>query len=119
MTERPSAAARLWDAAALVLIAGGAALVLDAHAGMKGIQASQIHAVTIAATKEAPNITRWVHFRTMSNFGFALIVGGVAVGVAAWYRSRREIAARAAVVPMAPATVIPTLPNVLPNVPPE
>lgn len=118
MTDRPSAAARLWDAAALVLVAGGAALVLDAHAGMKGIQASQIHAVTIEATKEAPNITRWVHFRTMSNIGFALIIGGVAVGVAAWYRSRREIAART-IVPVAGADTVAALPDAMPNVPRE
>ena len=84
MTGRPSAAARLWDAAALALVAGGAALYVAAHAGMNGILASQVHLATI----EAPNITRWVHYRTMSNLGLALVLAGVGVGIAAYYRSR-------------------------------
>ena len=84
MTERPSAAARRWDAAALALVAGGAALYVAAHAGMRSILASQVHLATI----EAPNITRWVHYRTMSNIGLALVVAGIGVGITAYYRSR-------------------------------
>jgi hypothetical protein len=109
MTDRPSAAARAWDAAALVLVAAGTAVVLRAHEGLKGIQAAQIHAATI----EAPNITRWVHYRTMSNIGFAMIAGGVVVGVVAWYRSRRE-QARARALPV----VIPDAP-IVSEVPPN
>ncbi len=95
MTNRPSAAARLWDAAALALVAGGAALYLSAHSGMQGILASQVHRATI----EAPNITRWVHYRTMSNLGLALVLAGVGVGIAAYYRSQRLRAQSAAVMP--------------------
>ncbi len=95
VTDRPSAAARLWDAAALALVAGGAALYLSAHTGMKGILASQVHLATI----EAPNITRWVHYRTMSNLGLALVVLGVGVGIAAYYRSRRPSTQGAAGLP--------------------
>ncbi len=95
MTNRPSAAARLWDAAALALVAGGAALYLSAHTGMKGILVSQVHLATV----EAPNITRWVHYRTMSNLGLALILAGVGVGIAAYYRSQRSRAQGAAAVP--------------------
>jgi len=113
MTDQPSAAARAWDAAALVLVAGGTAVVLRAHEGLKGIQAAQVHAATI----EAPNLIRWAHYRTMSNIGFAMIVGGVVVGVVAWYRSRREQAlARALPVVLADPAAMPDVP---PNVPRE
>jgi hypothetical protein len=72
--------------AALALVGGGAALYVAAHAGMKDILATQVHFATI----EAPNLTRWVHYRTMSNIGLALVAGGVAVGITAFIRSRRE-----------------------------
>jgi hypothetical protein len=111
MTDRPSAAARVMDVAALALAAGGAAVYLVAHQGMRGILAKQIHATTIEATKEAPNITRWVHFRTMSNVGLALVAAGVAVGIIAFLRGRRE--ARAIPAPLTDAA--PTIP---PNAPP-
>jgi len=95
MTSRPNAVARLWDAAALALVAGGAALYVSAHAGMKSIVASQVHLSTI----EAPNITRWVHYRTMSNFGLAMVLAGVGVAIAAYYRSRTPRAQGAAFAP--------------------
>ena len=92
MTEKPSAAARVWDAAALALVVGGAALYLVANEGMQGLMGPQAR----MPTNKSIHFERWLHFRTMSNIGFALIAGGVAVGVAAWYRSRREVAARLA-----------------------
>jgi hypothetical protein len=103
MSDQPSAAARVWDVAALVLAGGGAALYFAAHAGMKGILATQVHAATI----EAPNITRWVHYRTMSNIGLGLVVAGVAVGITAYIRSRRE------------TVVTSTVPDVPPLIPPN
>jgi cation transporter-like permease len=115
MSDRPSAAARVWDLAALALAAGGGAVYVAAHQGMQGILATQIHATTIEATKEAPNITRWVHYRTMSNIGLALVVAGVAVGVTAFVRSRRE--ALAGRVPLADGTPI-IVPDAPPNAPP-
>jgi hypothetical protein len=107
MTDRPSAAARVWDVAALALAGGGAAIYVAAHEGMKGILASQVHAATI----EAPNITRWVHYRTMSNIGLALVTAGVVVGITAFIRSRREAPVLAA--PLADAA-----PIAPPNAPP-
>ena len=105
MTGKPSAAARAWDAAALALVVGGAALYLVASQGMHdlGPQAR-------TPTNKSIHFERWLHFRAMSNIGFSLIAGGVAVGVAAWYRSRRELAARHA---LSPAVT----PDVSPNVP--
>ena len=90
MTEKPSAAARVWDAAALALVVGGAALYLTANSGMKGLMGPQAR----TPTNKSIHFERWLHFRTMSNIGFALIAGGVAVGVFAWYRNRREVSAR-------------------------
>ena len=106
MTGKPSAAARLWDAAALVLVVGGAALYLVANEGMHELMGPQAR----TPTNKSIHFERWLHFRTMSNIGFSLIAGGVAVGVVAWYRSRRELAARQA----APAAASP---DVLPNAP--
>ena len=85
MTERPGAAARLLDAAALVLVAGGGVLYARAHAGMKSIAASQIHVATI----DAPNLVRWNHYRTTSNAGLALVAAGVVVGIVSYLRARR------------------------------
>ena len=95
------------DVAALVLAAGGAAVYVAAHQGMQGILSSQIHAKTI----EAPNITRWVHYRTMSNIGLALVAAGVAVGITAFIRSRREA-------PALPAPLGDAAPTLPPNAPP-
>jgi hypothetical protein len=107
MTGRPSAAARVWDVAALVLAAGGAAVYVAAHQGMQGILASQIHEKTI----EAPNITRWVHCRTMSNIGLALVAAGIVVGITAFIRSRREA-------PALPVPLTDAAPITPPNAPP-
>jgi hypothetical protein len=98
VTDKPSAAARAWDAAALVLLAGGAALYLTANSGMEGLMGPQAR----MPTNKSIHFERWLHFRTMSNIGFALIAGGVAVGVAAWYRNRREVASRLAAPAFAP-----------------
>ncbi len=107
MSDRPSAAARAWDAAALALVVGGAALYVVAHAGMTGILASQVHIATI----EAPNLTRWVHYRQMSNIGLALVAVGVAVGITAYFRSRRETTARSAAPPGGTSLVPPNAPE--------
>ena len=98
MTEKPSAAARVWDAAALALVVGGAALYLTANSGMQGLMGPQAR----TPTNKSIHFERWLHFRTMSNIGFALIAGGVAVGVVAWYRNRREVAARLAAPMLSP-----------------
>ncbi|HWE42164.1 MAG TPA: hypothetical protein VG432_06655 [Gemmatimonadaceae bacterium] len=108
MNEKPSAAARAWDAAALALVVGGAALYLVASQGMHDLLGPQAR----TPTSKSIHFERWLHFRTMSNIGFSLVAGGVAVGIAAWYRSRRELAARGAVAP-APS------PDAVPDVPPE
>ena len=89
MSGKPSTAARVWDGAALALVAGGAVVYVTAHAGMSQILATQVHLATI----EAPNLTRWVHYRTMSNIGLGVVAAGVAVGITAYIRSRRERAA--------------------------
>ena len=89
MSDRPGAAARLWDAAALALVAGGGALYARAHAGMKSIAASQIHVATI----DAPNLVRWNSYRMTSNAALALVAAGVAVGIASYLRARRAPAA--------------------------
>jgi hypothetical protein len=119
MTGRPSAAARAWDAAALALVAAGAAVVYYAHQGLEGIRRSPLR----AAAHGSPNVARWVHYRTVSNVGFAMIVAGVVIGVVAWYRSRREqMLARALPVPLddAPLAVSPSVvPAVPPDVPPN
>jgi hypothetical protein len=114
MTGRPSAAARAWDAAALALVAAGAALVYRAHRGLEGIQSSPVR----GAIHGSPNVERWIHYRSISNMGFAAIVAGVVIGIVAWYRSRREHAlARMLPVPIADAApVAPTI--VPPNAPP-
>ena len=105
MTDKPSAAARAWDAAALVLVLGGAALYVIANEGMHDLLGPQAR----MPTNKSIHFERWLHYRTMSNIGFSLIAGGVAVGITAWYRSRREVAARAA---LPAAAVIDASPNV-------
>jgi hypothetical protein len=113
MTGRPSAAARALDAVALALVAVGAGVVYYAHRGLEGIQTSPVR----GAIHGSPNVERWIHLRTVSNAGFTAIVGGIALGVVAWYRNRREHAlARALPVPLAEAA--PVLPNVPPDAPP-
>ena len=76
MTARPGAAARLLDAAALVLVAGGGVLYARAHAGMKSIAVSQIHVATI----DAPNLVRWNAYRMTSNAALALVAAPSACG---------------------------------------
>ena len=85
MSERPSAAARLWDAAALALVVGGGFLYAQAHAGMQSIASSQIH----RATTDAPNLVRWNNYRMTSNASLALVATGVAVGIISYLRARR------------------------------
>ena len=107
MTGKPSAAARAWDAAALALVVGGAALYLVASQGMHDLLGLQAR----TPTNKSIHFERWLHFRTMSNIGFSLIAGGVAVGIAAWYRSRRELAALQALPPVASPDVSPNVPQ--------
>jgi len=106
VSEKPSAAARAWDAVALALVAGGAALSLIANSGMHALMGPQAR----TPTNKSIHFERWLHYRTMSNIGFALIAGGVVVGIVAWYRSRRETAAATAALPAA-------VPDASPNVP--
>ena len=86
MSARPSAAARVWDAAALVLVVGGGALYAWSHAGMKSIITTQIRAARI----DSPNFHRWNGFRQSSNVALALVAAGVVVGVISYLRARRE-----------------------------
>ena len=85
MSEKPSAAARWWDAAALALVVGGGATYAYAHAGMQSITTTQIRASTI----DGLNLVRWNHFRTTSNAALALGAAGGAVGIASYLRARR------------------------------
>jgi hypothetical protein len=114
MTGRPSAAARALDAVALALVAVGTAVVFIAHRGLQEIQT----APTRGAIHGSPNVERWIHYRSMSNMGFAAIVAGVVLAIVAWYRNRHEHAlARTLPVPIADAApVVP--PIVPPNAPP-
>ena len=86
MTDRPSAAARWWDAAALALVAAGGIMYAWAHAGMTSITRSQVHLATI----DAPNLVRWNNYRMTSNAALALVGAGVAVGVVTYFRARRR-----------------------------
>ena len=85
MSPRPSAAARIWDAAALALVAGGGALYAWSHAGMKSILTTQIHAARV----DSPNFIRWNGYRQSSNVALALVAAGVAVGILSYIRARR------------------------------
>lgn len=107
MTDRPSAAARAWDVAALALVVGGAALYARAASGMHGLLAPQPRVAVVGS----PNVERWIHYRTLSNLGLGLVTAGVVVGIIAFVRSRRELAAFADASPALP-------PNVSPDAPP-
>lgn len=111
MTDRPSAAARAWDVAALALVVGGAAFYAQAASGMHSLLGPQARVPVVGS----PNVERWVHYRTLSNLGLGLVTAGVLVGIAAFVRSRRELAAITA--PSLDAS--PALPpNASPDVPP-
>ena len=86
MSARPSAAARVWDAAALVLVVGGGALYGWSHAGMKSIITTQIHAARV----DSPNFLRWNGYRQSSNLALGLVAAGVVVGLISYLRARRE-----------------------------
>ena len=111
MTGKPSAAARAWDAAALALVVAGAAVYARAASGMHGLLAPQARVPVVGS----PNVERWVHYRTLSHLGLVLVTGGVLIGVAAFVRSRRELAALAAPSPDAPPALPP---NASPDAPP-
>ena len=111
MSDRPSAAARAWDVAALALVVGGAALYAQAASGMHGLLGPQPRVPVVGS----PNVERWVHYRTLSNLGLGLVTAGVVVGVAAFFRSRREIASLTPPAVDAPTGVAP---NVSTEVPP-
>ena len=111
MSDKPSAAARAWDVAALALVVGGAAVYAQAASGMHGLLGPQPRIPVVGS----PNVERWVHYRTLSNLGLGLVTAGVLVGVIAFVRSRRELAA-----PATPSLDAPTglAPNASTDVPP-
>ena len=86
MSRSPSAAARVWDAVALVLVLGGGALYAWSHAGMKSIITTQIRAARV----DSPNFVRWNGYRQSSNVALALVGVGIVVGVISYLRARRE-----------------------------
>ena len=92
MTTKPSAAARAWDAAALALVVGGAAVYAQAGKGMQALLGPQERVPTVGSV----HVEKWLHFRSMSNLGIGLVTAGVLIGVVSFFRSRREIAALAA-----------------------
>lgn len=78
MTRPVSTAARLTDAVALALLAGGGAVYLWAFAGMRALQEQRITA--------APGellVTRWETYSRAGRWGIAVAAGGIAVGVIA------------------------------------
>ncbi|NUO64466.1 MAG: hypothetical protein HOQ11_16210 [Gemmatimonadaceae bacterium] len=85
MSARPGAAARVWDAAALALVAGGGALYAWSHAGMQSLITTQIRAARV----DSPNFARWNGYRESSNLALALVAAGVAVGIVSYFRARR------------------------------
>jgi len=110
VTDKPSAAARAWDAAALVLVVGGAAVYAQAANGMHSLLGPQPRVPVVGSA----NVERWVHYRTLSHLGLGLVTAGVLVGVAAFVRSRREIAALAAPSLDAPSGLVPNAPTDVP-----
>ncbi len=114
MSDKPSAAARTWDAAALVLVAGGAAVFLAASKGMQGLLAPHVR----EATSQSVYFERWLRYRSMSNVGLGLVGVGIAVGVVRFLRDRRAAAALAfeqANPPEVPALAPDTPPNAPPG----
>ena len=111
MTDKPSAAARAWDVAALALVVGGGAVYAQAASGMHSLLGPQARVPVVGSA----NVERWVHYRTLSNLGLALVTAGVVVGIAAFVRSRRESAALAAPSIDGPPGLSP---NASPDVPP-
>jgi hypothetical protein len=97
----------MWDAAALALVVGGAAVYLEASKGMQGLLGPQPRVPSVGS----PHVERWLHFRSLSNLGVGLVTAGVLVGVMTYFRARRDAAAISA----APAVA----PDLLPNVPQE
>lgn len=113
MTDKPGAAARAWDAAALVLAAGGAAVFLAASRGMQGLLAPHVR----EATSQSVYFERWLHYRSMSNLGIGLVSAGIAIGVVRFLRDRRAAAALA-FEQGAPDVVPPLATDIPPNAPP-
>jgi hypothetical protein len=113
VSEKPGAAARAWDAAALVLVAGGAAAFLAASRGMQGLLAPHVR----AATSQSVYFEKWLRYRSMSNVGVGLVCAGIAVGVIRFLRDRRAAAALA-FDESHPAEVPPLAADIPPNAPP-
>jgi len=113
VSGKPGAAARAWDAAALVLVAGGAAVFLAASKGMQGLLAPHVR----EATSQSVYFEQWLRYRSMSNVGIGLAGAGIAVGIIRFLRDRRAAAALA-FEQSQPAEAPALAPEIPPNAPP-